>query len=168
MELRTCNKCNNLLHLSAFRKDRQYVTYTCHNCYKIQLKKWRATNKLRAHSNKKNWAKSNPDKVAASRKKYAKKTQVKIASCLRNRLLSVISGRQKVGSAIKDLGCSIEHLKNHLESKFQPSMSWENHTIDGWHIDHVKTLCSFDLSDYEQLKKLVIIQIYNHSGLKII
>ena len=29
-------------------------------------------------------------------------------------------------------------------------MSWENHSQTGWHIDHIKPLSRFDLSDREQ------------------
>ena len=32
-------------------------------------------------------------------------------------------------------------------------MTWENWKIDGWHIDHIKPLNSFDLTDPEQLKE---------------
>lgn len=35
------------------------------------------------------------------------------------------------------LGYTVEDLKFHLESKFQPGMSWDNYGIKGWHIDHV-------------------------------
>jgi len=38
-----------------------------------------------------------------------------------------------------------------LESKFQPDMNWDNWASDGWHIDHIKPLASFDLTDREQL-----------------
>ena len=31
-------------------------------------------------------------------------------------------------------------------------MSWDNHSFKGWHIDHIKPIASFDLSDPEQLK----------------
>lgn len=40
----------------------------------------------------------------------------------------------------KYLGCTLEQLKAHLESKFVDGMSWENR--DKWHIDHITPLCS--------------------------
>lgn len=44
--------------------------------------------------------------------------------------------------SLEYLGCSIEEFKRHIESTFQPGMSWDNHgayRLDGprvWHIDH--------------------------------
>jgi hypothetical protein len=32
-------------------------------------------------------------------------------------------------------------------------MTWDNWTRDGWHIDHIKPLASFDLTNEEQFKK---------------
>jgi len=77
--------------------------------------------------------------------------QFKLSHNLRVRLISAIKGNYKVGSAVKDLGCSVEELKSYIESKFQPGMSWDNWTKDGWHIDHIKPLSSFDLTDRNKL-----------------
>ncbi|KKL15741.1 hypothetical protein LCGC14_2502560 [marine sediment metagenome] len=32
-------------------------------------------------------------------------------------------------------------------------MSWENYGFYGWHIDHIKPLCLFNLSDEKQFNK---------------
>jgi len=77
----------------------------------------------------------------------------KLKRRLRHRLYSAVKNNQKTGSAIKDLGCSIEELRNYLESKWQEGMTWENYGRDGWHIDHKIPLASFDLSDSEQFAK---------------
>lgn len=81
--------------------------------------------------------------------------QFRLKNTLRARLRQAIKTNQKTGSAVKDLGCSVEELKKHLESKFKPGMSWDNWAHDGWHIDHIIPLDSFDLSNREELLKAV-------------
>lgn len=58
--------------------------------------------------------------------------------------------KAKTGSAVRELGCSIEELILWLESQFQPEMSWKNYGL--WHIDHRKPLSSFDLTKMDQVK----------------
>lgn len=53
------------------------------------------------------------------------------------------------GSAVRDLGCSIPEFKTYIENKFVDGMSWDNH--GEWHLDHIKPLASFDLTDRSQL-----------------
>lgn len=62
-------------------------------------------------------------------------------------------GGSKTGSVLNALPYSIEKLKEHLESKFEPDMNWSNY--GKWHVDHVKPDSSFDydkMSD-DQFKK---------------
>lgn len=73
----------------------------------------------------------------------------KLANTLRKRLHNALRDGIKVGSAVQDLGCTISELRQHLEARFQPGMSWQNH--GEWHIDHIRPLASFDLSDRAQL-----------------
>ena len=77
----------------------------------------------------------------------------KIKHSLRTRLNHAIKGVVKTGSAVRDLGCSIEELKRHLESQFAEGMNWDNYGLKGWHIDHIKPLDAFELEDPEELKK---------------
>jgi hypothetical protein len=79
--------------------------------------------------------------------------QFRLAGNLRSRLNQAIKSNQKAGSAIRDLGCSIEQLKCWLMYQFQLGMNWENY--GEWEIDHVKPLSSFDLTDREQLLEAV-------------
>lgn len=72
-----------------------------------------------------------------------------LSRILRSRLHSAIKGNFKAGSAVRDLGCSIAFLKQHLEAQFRTGMSWRNH--GKWHIDHKKPLANFDLTDRKQL-----------------
>ena len=77
----------------------------------------------------------------------------RLTKVLRSRIRSAIKNNQRKGSAVKDLGCSIQEFKLYLESKFQTGMTWENWGQYGWHIDHIIPLSSFDLSDRDQFLK---------------
>lgn len=55
-------------------------------------------------------------------------------------------------SKSKSIGCSHSELKQYIESKFKPGMTWENYSNKGWHIDHIKPLSLFDLTDPEEFK----------------
>jgi len=44
---------------------------------------------------------------------------------------------------------TLDELKTHLERLWEPEMTWENHTIDGWHIDHIIPVSSFEFNQVE-------------------
>lgn len=83
--------------------------------------------------------------------------QYKLSCILRDRLNKALKGNIKSGSAIKDLGCTLEQLKLHLESKFEPDMSWDNYgrksNVKCWEIDHIIPISSFNLKSKKKLKK---------------
>ena len=87
--------------------------------------------------------------------RYASDIQYKLSRIVRGRLWKVVSREQKVGSAVHDLGCTLEELKIHLENQFEEGMTWDNWKPDGWHIDHIKPLSKFDLTDPVQFKEAV-------------
>ena len=123
---------------------------------KNKQKNYLLLNKDKIKVKKKAYHQDNKDKLKIAKKNYHNnrlKTdiQYKLSCNLRIRLHHAINRNQKIGSAIKDLGCTIEQLKQYLESKFQAGMTWDNWTLDGWHIDHIKPLASFDLTDRKQL-----------------
>lgn len=53
------------------------------------------------------------------------------------------SGRQWTSLA----GYGVEELKNHLQSKFESWMNWDNYGTK-WHIDHIKPVATFNFSHY--------------------
>src|SRR5258705_2705793 len=75
----------------------------------------------------------------------------KLKQRLRQRIYKAIKLEYKSGSAVKDLGCSIEEFKAYIEQRFRPGMSWEN--WGEWHLDHIKPLSLFNLQDREELLK---------------
>ncbi|MDC1300005.1 hypothetical protein N8Z24_00705 [bacterium] len=93
--------------------------------------------------------------------KTKKDINFRLMSRLRSRITKVLRGEIKPASVSKELGCSIEELKSHLESRFYmcsstgEKMTWDNYGYRSWHIDHIIPLSSFDLTDKEQFKKAV-------------
>jgi YesN/AraC family two-component response regulator len=77
----------------------------------------------------------------------------KLQNCLRCSIRRATKNNYKSVRTEKLIGCSVEQLKQHLESKFVKGMSWSNHGsgwngmgMKEWHIDHIKPCASFDLS----------------------
>ena len=134
-----------------------------------QKKDYYEKNKDKINNQKKKYREKNKDKVAKYMKEYAIENRGKLKEYaylkynndisfklrmrLRGRLVNAIKQNNKSGSAVEDLGCSIQELKDYLESKFTEGMNWDNWSKTGWHIDHIKPLASFDLTDPEQFKQ---------------
>jgi hypothetical protein len=87
----------------------------------------------------------------------------KLAKILRGRTRTAIAKvKLKLGieivkcdNQIALLGCTLNELKNHMENKFLPGMTWQNHGYgdNKWHIDHIIPCDSFDLSKEEEQRK---------------
>lgn len=103
------------------------------------------------------WYERNKEAKKAKTAKYHKERphvdeNFRLARNLRKRLRSSMKSGFKTGSAVEDLGMSIDDFKKYLESKFMDGMTWENYGRYGWHIDHIIPLSKFDLTDREQVK----------------
>lgn len=94
--------------------------------------------------------------VNLKKTKYTKITESLVRflrGSIRRGLKLTVKGKRV--SSIKDLGCTLDELKIYIESKFLPGMTWENWTIFGWHLDHIRPLSSFNWDDPEEQKKAV-------------
>jgi len=159
-----CKICQNIKKAEIYLKNKDQ--------YKIKQKEWKVSNKEKHLEYMKDWRKSNPDKArqftkdwisknrdyfnSKVRQAHAKRSgdvQFKLKNRLRSRISNFLKGSSKGGSHIKDLGCSVSDLKFYLESKFQEGMSWDNWSLHGWHIDHIKPLSKFDLTKPEEFKR---------------
>jgi hypothetical protein len=112
----------------------------------------------------KSWRSKNPEKLKAALKRYYRKRhpiprhkrnplEFHLRSNLRKRMNKALKIHLKSGSAVRDLGCSISEFRAYLESKFQPGMTWNNYGKYGWHLDHIKPLGIFDLTNREEFLK---------------
>lgn len=72
---------------------------------------------------------------------------------LRARFYFALVNNTKAGNTIEMIGCSIDFLKAHLESKFKEGMTWDNYGSGGWHVDHIIPCVKFDLSQKEEQYK---------------
>jgi hypothetical protein len=96
--------------------------------------------------------KTNPDRAH----EYAHyKVKTNTARRIRD-LLGAVGG--KAARTHDIIGCTVTHLKAHLESKFTEGMTWENYGTspdgsfrDAWHIDHIVPCAAFDLTDNAEL-----------------
>ena len=69
----------------------------------------------------------------------------KMRANLRSRLNTAIKRGYKQGSAVRDLGCTIDQFWTHMENLFQPGMTRENMGT-AWEIDHIFPLSKADLT----------------------
>jgi hypothetical protein len=131
------------------------------------MKKWYESNKIKVllrqrelyelNKEKKliqnrNWERLHR-KERNEKKKYRLKTDIlfRIKTNMRARIQMAVKYGYKSEATMKLVGCSIEFLKKHLESKFKPGMSWNNY--GKWHIDHIKPCASFDLNKPKEQHK---------------
>ena len=89
---------------------------------------------------------------ARRRERREKDITWRLKTNLRTRLIAIL-GRKKSISALNLVGCTVNELREHIEKQWQPGMNWDNHTKTGWHIDHIKPVNTFDLTDIEQQRK---------------
>lgn len=63
------------------------------------------------------------------------------------------AGAKKSERTCELLGCSYSELRAHLESQFTEGMNWSNYGRDGWEVDHIAPVSSFDLTDPAQQRE---------------
>ncbi|HED05274.1 MAG TPA: hypothetical protein ENI61_01160 [Ignavibacteria bacterium] len=129
---------------------------------KAYIQQYYLENKKRKLALAKIWKKQNKDYIN-KQKKLRLQTDVnfRILNNLRRRLHAALKGQNKSARTLELLGCTIEELKVHLESKFTENMNWQNYGLDGWVVDHRIPCASYDMIDPEQQKVC-----FNYSNLQ--
>lgn len=160
--VKKCSKCKlekDILEFSknSVRKDGR--SDWCVECSRKSSNSYASRHRDKYADKSREWHKNNLDYIRVrNRKKYHNNIQYKLSIVLRNCVNSLLSGKCKGGSAVRDLGCSTSELKLHLESMFYSHsetgemMTWENWGFGygKWNIDNIKPLASFNLEDREQ------------------
>lgn len=110
-------------------------------------------------THKSNVCKKCHNRAIDERRKHQPRVIIKKNLSKRTRSALKAQGLNKNFRTVDMLGCSPAELKQYLEERFEPGMSWENygnpngdHT-NCWHIDHLMPCASFNLTDPEEQKK---------------
>jgi len=154
--MKTCTKCLVDKPITEFYKRKRKLkdghSSHCRSCIiKYYKHKYMTSSTHRAICNKsaRKWSKNNKDKINASRRARVLNPIARIRKklCQRIREFATIpnSTRDPICTSI---GCSRKDLRVHIESEFQPGMTWENY--GEWEIDHIKPLCLFNLLDQKE------------------
>ena len=176
----TCKVIKDLTEFSKHKKNKDGLSYICKKCNDYRHSEWLKNNSLKIKKYKQEYHQKNKikhnrksalryknclsevreynkehksERNKYRRKRYKSDLEYKIKQILRSRLRKVIKNNSKSNSVKHLLGCSIEFLKKYLEAKFQEGMTWQNHCLYGWHIDHIQPCCTFDLSKPEEQRK---------------
>lgn len=164
--MKHCPKCSILKESKDFYKNssrKDGLDTTCKCCKRLYAE----VNRESVLAKKREYYHSNVEKYKEARKRNLKTKAArernrrhsdpnyKLKQTLRRRIRYILNnkGLRVHARTSEMLGCSFNELRLYLESKFLPGMTWSNHGIYGWHIDHVKPLASFDLSIPEQLSE---------------
>jgi len=131
----------------------------------------------------KKYAKDNEEAVKKKHKEYFQKNKEKWNQYMKDRaaadpvfkmkvhirkvLIKALNGTAKSKKTEEILGCTYAELKTHIESQFEPWMTWENKGLYngsfdyGWDIDHITPLSSakspeeiLSLNHYTNLRPL--------------
>jgi hypothetical protein len=126
-------------------------------------KEYRESNKNIISEQKKIYYKKNKEHILSYHKEYRKKNRdkfnlygknhriknnpnpvFKVWNNTRKRIREYLklNNITKSNKTFDIVGCSPEFLKEHLEQQFIEGMSWDNHGLYGWHIDHIIPLSS--------------------------
>ncbi len=148
-----CVECNRLLNAQwRANNPEKHIEQSRRTHQKNKVKKnaysreYGRRNRKRLAELNRRWFKANPDKW----RQYESRPKRKLENILRVRLRKALKRGTKTGSAVRDLGCSVQQFREYIESQFSPNMSWGTHG-NVWQLDHKRCLASFDLSDREQL-----------------
>jgi Uri superfamily endonuclease len=143
--MKCCTTCNITKEFTLFYIRSKYkdgFSTWCKECTLNYGKAYKAPRLLDRLKKQRIWRKdTNYPKL------YLSNINNRIAHSIRTRLSKAVKGNL---SAIDNLGCSISELKTYLETKFQPGMNWNNY--GEWHIDHIKPLSKFDLTNDIEFK----------------
>jgi|TARA_R110002020_G_scaffold443297_1_gene654536 hypothetical protein len=84
---------------------------------------------------------------ARLKNKYHTDINFRLENLCRSRVYQALKFNHKSARTMELIGCTVGELRQHLESLFEPWMTWENQGRGGWDVDHIIACAKFDLTD---------------------
>jgi len=88
---------------------------------------------------------------ANKRRRTRHDVNFRMVNNIRKRIHNALRGRNKAAHTLALLGCTADQCHAHLEKQFVHGMSWDNRA--DWHIDHIRPIASYDLTDPQQQRE---------------
>lgn len=168
VESKVCGTCHKLVEASGFHKNSttsDRLAKSCKQCKKDWYSKNKEKLKDKYQQNRdklieyqKRWNACNGDKKRQANARHRSKIRTMLEKVLfgnaRSRYLSVMSGKGiQVTISFKELiECTDVELFFRFEAMFKDGMHEGNYGTE-WEIDHIRPICSFDLTKEEDLRK---------------
>ena len=165
---RRCRYCEEILPLEKFAVSSKGHHGRKSYCNPCSMEKWQKayrqlpeTRARKSISDKKYRSKPKVKERIHKQlnEKYHNDPAFRLKHLMRGRLNKILDRKKQSKRFTQELGCTFDELVAHLESQFYADpktgemMSWDNHSMEGWHVDHIKPLHEFDLYDNEQFKE---------------
>jgi len=107
--------------------------------YKVRAIKWKEENLERYRELARNWHKNKRNQSIEYR------LNINIRRAIHHSLKENKNGRYWE----RLVGYTLQDLKLHLEKQFKKGMSWNSYGKNGWSIDHIKPISSFNFNSYD-------------------
>lgn len=186
MEQRICKKCGIEKPFSEFIRCDTCLHGIRHKCKKCAVKtttEWQRDNIPKVRKAQKEYDERNPDKKKERKerhdKKYPEQVKARKRRYVNKRMKEdpVFNYLMKIRKKTREyafknylhggneffevIGIDIKGFREYIQEKFEEGMSWENHGLETWHLDHIiplsnaKTVEGIDkLSHYTNLQPL--------------
>lgn len=167
MELKTCTKCGQTFSATTefFYRDaktRDGLQQCCKSCDMARRRVWQKTHKEQAATTCHLYYEGHKEQVIAGIRSYQqdhreqtltyKRTwrdahpMLRLSGSISTRIARTLRPRKADRHWEEFVGYTLNDLVLHLESLFQPGMTWENYgggSTVGWQIDHIRPISSF-------------------------
>ncbi len=167
MENKVCKKCGEEKPLIEFAKSKQCkdgYQGQCKKCASLSTLKWQSKNVDKVRASQKRYDERHPEKARERKERHDKKYPEQVKARKRrytNKRIKedpvfayLMEIRKKTreyafknyiqsgNEFFKIIGIDIKGFREYIQGKFDEGMSWDNHGIDSWHIDHIIPLSS--------------------------